>query len=77
MNPTQIEHPWQAVVRTVFAAFVALCAMAPLLIATDVPEGGVFALGLSVAGTVTRIMAIPAVNDWLDLYLPWLSAEGK
>lgn len=76
MEPTQVAHPWQAVVRTVFAGFIGVCAILPLLF-TEAPTGGVFALALTVAGAVTRIMAIPEVNVWLDRFLPFLSAEGR
>ena len=32
MTPTQVRRPWRATLRTAFAAFVALAAMAPVLV---------------------------------------------
>ncbi len=76
MEPTQVTYPWRATARTVFQAFVGLCALLPLIVGTDVPKAGAVAVALSVSATVTRIMAIPEVNMWLERFLPWLSAEG-
>lgn len=75
MEPTQIEFPWRTTARTVFQAFVSLCALLPLVFA-DVNPVGAVAVALGVAATVTRIMAIPAVNDWIGKYLPFLAADG-
>lgn len=74
MEPTQVEYPWRATVRTVFQAFVGFCALLPLIFA-DVNPVGAVGIALAVAGFVTRVMAIPAVNVWLETYLPWLAAE--
>ena len=75
MEPTQIEHPWRAVVRTCFQAFVGLCALLPLVLATDTPPAGEVAVALAAAAAVTRVMAIPKVNVWLSRYFPWLAAD--
>lgn len=76
--PTQAQHPWRATVRTLFAAVVALAAMLPLLVdASGLDEtAGPVAGALAIAGAITRIMAIPQVNDFLGQFLPFLSAEG-
>ncbi len=77
MEPTQVDYPWRATARTVFQALVGLCALVPLIVGTDVPAAGAVAVALTVSGALTRIMAIPEVNDWLDKFLPWLAAEGR
>ena len=66
MEPTQIEYPWRATARTIFQAFVGLCALVPLLVGTDTPPVGAVAVALTVSAAVTRIMAMPQVNDWIS-----------
>lgn len=77
-QPTQSRHPWRATVRTVFAATIALASLLPT-IAVVAHVDTVAAVGqvLTVAGAVTRVMAIPGVNEWLMRYLPVLAAEPK
>lgn len=77
-TPTQTRHPWRATVRTVFASVVALLSLLPVIAATArldaVPA---VAQVLTVAATVTRVLAIPGVDGWLREYLPFLAAEPK
>lgn len=76
-QPTQVRRPWKATARTVFAAVVALAAMLPLLVQasgldeTLGPVGG----ALAIAGAITRVMALPSVDDFLARFLPWLAAD--
>lgn len=78
-EPTQVRHPLRATARTVFAFIVGLAALLPVVISaaglsTSLPW---VAAALVVAGAVTRIMAIPAVNDFLERFLPFLGARGN
>lgn len=76
---SQTRHPWRATVRTAFAVVVALAAMTPALIdaagldETAPPVAGV----LLVAGAITRVMALPAVEAFLERFVPWLAAEPR
>lgn len=77
---TQGVHPWRATVRTVFALVVALAAMAPLIyeaIAQADAEGatGAAAGALAIAGAITRVLALPAVEAFLARFVPWLAAD--
>lgn len=77
-QPTQVEHKWRATTRTVFQAFLGLCAILPVLlpilgVSTTV---GVGATVLAVAATVTRVMATPEVDQWITRWLPWLRTGG-
>lgn len=77
---TQGVHPWRATVRTVFALVVALAAMAPLIygaVAQADAEGatGAAAGALAIAGAITRVLALPAVDAFLARFVPWLSAD--
>lgn len=79
---TQGAHPWRAVIRTAFALVAALAAMAPLLyvaVAQASPEAatGAAAGALAIAGAITRVLALPAVETFLARFLPWLSAAGQ
>lgn len=78
--PTQVRRPWKSTIRTVFQAFIGLCVLAPLLVnaagldPAQLPWLGVV---LGVAAAVTRIMALPGVEAWLQKYLRFLSAASK
>ncbi|MCC9068784.1 hypothetical protein [Arthrobacter cryoconiti] len=90
---TQERNPRSASVRTAFAAAVALFpllnAVLAVIIETLRPydatipgwvfiwlNGALVVVTVAIA-LVTRIMAIPGVNDWLRKYAPWLSPEDK
>ena len=77
---TQGVHPWRATARTVFALVLALAAMAPLIyeaIAQADAEGatGAAAGALAIAGAITRVLALPAVEAFLARFVPWLAAD--
>lgn len=78
LQATQSKHPWQAVLRTLFAAVVGLAAMAaPVYEAitqgSAAAATGWAAVALAICGAVTRVLALPGVDAWLAEYLPWLS----
>lgn len=76
--PTQSQHPWRATVRTIVAAMLALAVILPV-VATElgISQLSWVAVALAVAGGVTRVLALPAVNEWLKEYVPWLSATPR
>lgn len=72
--------PWRRTIRTVFQALVGLAVMAPLLVAQtglDPDQLPWLAGVLAVAAAITRIMAIPQVEAWLQQFLPWLASRSK
>ena len=75
--PTQVARPWRATARTAFAVIVALAAMLPLLVdAAGVDETLPPVAGaLAIAGAVTRVLALPAVEAFLARFVPWLAAD--
>lgn len=82
MTPTQVQRPWRATVRTVFQALVSLALLAPLIAeaveqATGHDLDGVpFVVSvLALSAVVTRVMAIPQVEAWIEAYLPFLAAD--
>lgn len=92
--PTQVQHPGKAVTRTLLAAVVGflplvngvLLAVQDWLTAnTDIIPAqlygwvnGVLVAALALAALVTRVLAVPGVNDWLREHLAFLAADtGK
>ncbi|MEU0151511.1 hypothetical protein [Micromonospora fulviviridis] len=72
---TQTRHPWRATARTIFAAVVALLSLLPTIAAVaGVDAVPLIAQALTVAAAVTRILAIPGVDDFLRRYLPFLAS---
>lgn len=75
---TQGEHPWRATARTVFAAVVGILTLLPVVFMTAGISNEVYIVQfLAVTGAITRVLAIPGVNAWLETYLPWLAAAPK
>lgn len=77
-TPTQTRHPWRATVRTVFAVTVAALSLLPYVVAEahiDAVPGVAQLLG--VAGAVTRVLAMPRVDEFLRQFLPWLAAQPR
>lgn len=77
--PTQVRRPWRATLRTAVAAFVALCAMLPLLVDTVgldetlPPVAG----ALTITAAITRVMALPATEAFLQRFVPFLAAVPR
>lgn len=77
-KPTQVARPWRATFRTVFQGVVAACAILPLVLTTaGVAPVGIAAIAVAVAGAITRVMALPAVEEFLENYIPILAAKPK
>lgn len=77
-TPTQVARPWRATFRTVFQGIVAFAAVVPLIMtAAGIPAVGWAAIIVAVAGAITRVMALPAVEEFLENYLPFLAAKPK
>ena len=81
MTPTQVAHPWRAALRTAVAVLLGLALVLPIVwaiigeelgkVGWVIPEpvgtvvGVIIAAITAAAAIVTRVMAIPAVSDWL------------
>ena len=76
---TQTRYPWQATIRTAFAFLVGLAAAWALIIeAAGIDPGIEWAAGsLTVAAGITRVMALPAVDDLIRRFIPWLAPDTK
>lgn len=72
----QRRFPGRATLRTVVAALLALIPLLPEIIRASGWGAIPWVAGIAgVAATVTRIMAMPSVDRWLETYLPWLASE--
>jgi hypothetical protein len=81
-SATQVAHPWRAVVRTAFQITVAVAAGMPLLYTAatggdPAAATGAFAVILGVAAAVTRVMALPWVDQFIRRWLPWLAPSSS
>ncbi|TDC01864.1 hypothetical protein E1091_02010 [Micromonospora fluostatini] len=74
--PTQTRHPWRATVRTAFAATVGALSLIPVAAATaGIDTVPAVTQAVVVAGAITRVLALPGVDAWLRVYVPWLASE--
>jgi hypothetical protein len=78
--PTQARRPWRTTVRTGFQLLVAAAAVAPQVYEAAAHQdagaaGGWAATGLGVAAAVTRVMALPVVDDFLAVFVPFLATQ--
>jgi hypothetical protein len=74
-----VKRPWRATLRSVFQALVGFAAMWGVIveaIGLD-PSWQWVATSLAVTGAVTRVMALPGVEKWLERFLPFLAADPK
>lgn len=77
-QPTQSRHPWRATVRTVVQVGLALASLIPVVaVAGGVDTTVGVVQVVAVCAAVTRIMAMPVVNDFLRDFAPWLAAEPR
>lgn len=75
MAASQVVHPTRATIRTVFAAVVAFAGIFPLVVSTaGLPNSAGIAVAVAVAGGITRVLALPQVEVFLQTFVPWLSA---
>lgn len=79
---TQIKHPWRTTARSVFQAFVTLASVAPSIYSAAMAHDAALAkgwvgAGLVIAGAVTRVMAMPQVDDFLAKFIPFLATTGS
>ena len=70
MAATQTTHPWRATARTALAFVSGAALSAPVLytaVTNHSPEQatGAGLTALAVSAAITRVMAVPFVNEWL------------
>lgn len=74
-SSTQVQHPYRATVRTVFALVVALLSLLPVIaMTTGIDTVPAVAQILTVAALVTRVLALPQVDAFLKDFFPWLAS---
>lgn len=79
---TQSQHPWRATTRTILAVIIAVAAMAPVVYTAATMQSpelatGAAAAALTIAAAITRIMALPVVEAFLQRFIPWLAAGAR
>lgn len=77
-TPTQVKRPWRTTLRTIVQGSVALATLLPYLLSgVNVNPTGKTAQVLAALAVVTRVMADPKVEAFLQKYVPWLAATVK
>jgi len=77
-TPTQVKRPWRATFRTVVQGSIALATLLPYILSNfHVNAEGKAAQVIAVLAVVTRVMADPKVEAFLQKYAPWLAATVK
>jgi hypothetical protein len=76
---TQTAYPWQATIRTAFAFLIGLAAAWALIIeAAGIDPGLEWAsTSLAIAAGITRVMALPAVDDLIRRFAPFLAPDKE
>lgn len=76
---TQTAYPWRATIRTAFAFLIGLAAAWALIIeAAGIDPGLEWAsTSLAIAAGITRVMALPAVDDLIRRFAPCLAPDTK
>lgn len=79
--PTQVRRPWRATLRTAVAVVIGFAPLAPVIYEQATQHDPAAATGLAgtalaIAGGVTRVLAIPAIEQLLRRYrvTSWLAA---
>ena len=82
VEPTQTRRPWRTTLRTLFQALVGFAAIAPSIAAAveeatgyDLQGVPFVVVGLASCAAVTRVMALPGVEDFLARFVTFLAAE--
>lgn len=75
-HPTQVRRPWRSTARTTIAAAVGLLPLLPEIAhAAGIERVPVIAAALAITAALSRVLAIPAVEDWLRRWVPALAAS--
>ena len=77
---SQTAHPWRTTARTILQLIIAVASGAPLIWQAATQQDPAAATGgaavvLLVAGAITRVMALPFVNEFLRRFLPFLAPD--
>lgn len=74
---TQTKHPWRTMFRSAFQFTVGLAAGWGLIVAAAGIDPGIEWVGTSIAiaSGVTRVMALPVVDNLIRTHIPWLASE--
>lgn len=75
-RPTQTIHPWRATLRSLIAFAIGFIPIGTaLVIAMGWDATPFFAGFLALGAAITRVMAMPVTESFLNRHAPWLSAS--
>lgn len=68
-EPTQVQHPWKATIRTGIAVLIGVLSVIPVVVATaGIGTVPAVAQVVAVTAAITRVMALPQVNELLSKF---------
>lgn len=70
---SQVRRPYRTVFRSIFIASISL--LPQIADAADIDHIPAVAVVLGVTAAVTRVLALPRVEAWLEQFVPWLAAD--
>lgn len=75
-EPTQTIHPWRSVARSTIAFAIGFIPIGTALVIQLGWDSTPFFAGfLAIGAAITRVMAMPVTETFLNRHLPWLSAS--
>lgn len=76
---TQVRRPWRSTVRTVVQFVLGLAPLLPVIVNASGVDTALPAVGaaLALSAGITRVMALPGVETFLQRFVPWLAAAPK
>jgi hypothetical protein len=74
---TQVRRPWRATLRTAVQWIVGVAPMLPAIVHASGIDESLPAVGgaISISLGITRVMALPGVEAFLQRFVPWLAAS--
>jgi hypothetical protein len=72
----KIRPHWRAGIRHAVSAVVGALSVLPTVVAVGhIPAAGLIAQAVTVGTAVHTVLALPAVEEWLQANLPWLASS--
>lgn len=82
MATKTVTHPWRRTIRSAVQFIAGVGPLLPLIYTAATHHDPAAATGLAgaalgISAGVTRVMALPAVETFLQRWVPWLAAAPK
>lgn len=77
--PTQVRRPWRSTIRTVVQVVLGVAPLLPAIVGASGVDDSLpaVAAALALSAGITRVMGLPAVEGFLQRFVPWLAASPR